>query len=138
MEFNARFGDPETQALLPLVAEDLVEVLWDAVSQRLHGRKKRWIKLLPKTSVHVVLAAEGYPGAVSTGDVISLPSTGENEWIFFAGVAPQGHQLVTNGGRVLGVTALGDDRNSARNQAYQLAQQIHFRGMQCRGDIAQA
>ena len=141
LEFNARFGDPETQALLPLVTEDFAQLMANAVEGKLHLRKNRSLQLLAQTSVHVVMAAHGYPGTegipVRKGDVISLSNPGENEFIFFAGVKKEQEKLLTSGGRVLGVTALAPDRESARKKAYGLVSKIHFEGMQFRKDIAQ-
>jgi len=135
LEFNARFGDPETQAYLPRLENDLVEVLGACVDGTLDQIELRWI---PQTSVCVVLASEGYPGTVVKGREIegldaaaSLPSVK----VFHAGTSQVDGRIVASGGRVLGVTAWGDDLRTARERAYAACGQIRFQGMQMRSDI---
>ncbi len=136
LEFNVRFGDPETQALLPRVDGDLGEVLLAAAAG---GLADRPVSVAPGASVAVVLAAANYPGDPRTGDVITgiadAQATGAE--VFQAGTALNAEgQLVTNGGRVLAVQALGDDVEQARGRAYAAAELIRFDGMQMRRDIA--
>ncbi len=134
IEFNARFGDPETQVLLPRLATDTVELLWAAANNRLHE-----VKLEVKTdyALCVVLAAQGYPDKYPKGDAITLPRvSGAGEFIFHAGTAVSSNrQVVTNGGRVLGVTALAPTLRQAARSAYALCDQIGFVSKYCRRDI---
>jgi phosphoribosylamine---glycine ligase len=135
LEFNARFGDPECQALLVRLESDIVEVMLAVAERRLAGNRLRWD---PRASVCVVLAAEGYPGKVAKGDEISgLDAL--RDWqrgvVFHAGTARRGEKLVTDGGRVLGVTALGASLREAVDEAYRGVDRIHWRGMQYRHDI---
>ena len=136
LEFNVRFGDPETQALLPRVGGDLGEILLSAASG---GLADQPVPMTPQASVAVVLAAANYPGDPRTGDVITgidqAQATGAE--VFQAGTALNSEgQLVTNGGRVLAVQALGDTVEDAREAAYAAADLIRFDGMQMRRDIA--
>jgi phosphoribosylamine--glycine ligase len=135
LEFNVRFGDPETQAVLPRLQSDLLELLLKATRPGgLAGVRLRWS---PRWAVTVVLASAGYPASSSSGDVISglenLPADVE---VTHAGTALAEGAVVTAGGRVLNVTALGDDPESARRSAYAGAGMISFDGMQIRSDIA--
>jgi phosphoribosylamine--glycine ligase len=136
LEFNTRFGDPETQAILPRLRTDLLELLSAALEPGgLEGATLDWD---PRTAVTVVLASAGYPAGASSGDVITgldrLPTGVE---VTHAGTAcTAGGELVTAGGRVLGVTALGDDAADARATAYAAADMIDFEGRQLRRDIA--
>jgi phosphoribosylamine--glycine ligase len=136
LEFNCRFGDPETQVLLPLLDTDLFSVLQACVKQRLAILDLRWRAGACAT---VVLAAPGYPQEVRQGLPISgLDANVPPETIVFhAGTARQGAQVVTAGGRVLGVTAAGADLPDARRRAYAACTAIHFAGMQYRHDIGQ-
>jgi phosphoribosylamine--glycine ligase len=137
IEFNARFGDPETQCLLPLIDEDLLPWLLAAAKGDLRGLGRNEIRLQPKHSVHLVLAAEGYPANPHKGDEITVSDfvqTGPGK-IFYAGVLAKANSLVTNGGRVLGLTALGNSRAEARSSAYALAEGVKFRGQQRRSDV---
>jgi phosphoribosylamine---glycine ligase len=136
LEFNARFGDPETQIYLTRLQNDLVELLDASVSGTLGPVSLRWRK---EASVCVVMASGGYPGSYPKGKPISglddanaLPNTK----VFHAGTARQGSDIVTNGGRVLGVTAWAADLRSARDAAYAAAEKIRFDGAQYRRDIA--
>jgi phosphoribosylamine--glycine ligase len=135
LEFNVRFGDPETQVVLPRLRSDLLELLLAATERGgLAGVVPEWD---PRAAVCVVLASRGYPERSSSGDVISgldgLPAGIE---VFHAGTAERGDEVVTAGGRVLGVTALGEDRAAARTAAYAAADMIAFEGAQLRRDIA--
>jgi phosphoribosylamine--glycine ligase len=136
LEFNARFGDPETQVYLTRLENDLVELLDASANGTLSKQELRWN---PLASVCVVMASGGYPGNYSKGQAITgvdaadeLPQTK----VFHAGTALKDGQIVTNGGRVLGVTALGRDLKSARAAAYAAVEKIHFAGAQFRRDIA--
>jgi phosphoribosylamine--glycine ligase len=136
LEFNARFGDPETQVYLTRLENDLVELLDASASGTLGRTDLKWNAM---ASVCVVMASSGYPGNYAKGKVISgleeaakLPNTK----VFHAGTAIAGHEILTNGGRVLGVTALGNDLRSAQTAAYAAVERIHFEGAQFRRDIA--
>jgi len=136
LEFNVRFGDPETQAILPRLESDLLELLEAAtVVGGLSGASLEWA---PEMAVSVVLASAGYPASSSHGDVITgLEAAGARAEVTHAGTARNADgQIVTAGGRVLNVTALGPDAASAREAAYAAADMIHFEGRQMRRDIA--
>ena len=134
IEFNCRFGDPETQPIMLRLESDLVELCLKACDGKLDEVKSQW---KPKASLGIVLAAEGYPGDYRKGDVISgLPQSAvENEKVFLAGVAEKEGKLVTNGGRVLCVTALGESVFEAQQKALKLAEQIQWAGRFYRRDI---
>ncbi len=136
LEFNARFGDPETQVYLTRLENDLVELLDASASGTLAKHELKWS---PLASVCVVMASGGYPGNYAKGKVISgleaanaLPKTK----VFHAGTTRAGENIVTNGGRVLGVTALGKDLRAAQAAAYAAVEMISFEGAQFRRDIA--
>jgi phosphoribosylamine--glycine ligase len=136
LEFNARFGDPETQAVLPRLDSDLGELLAAAAEPGgLAGAVPRW---RPECAVTVVLASAGYPASSSSGDVIKgLDEVPEGIEVTHAGTARDGDgNVVTAGGRVLNVTALGADPAAAREAAYAAASVIDFSGKQLRSDIA--
>lgn len=135
LEFNARFGDPETQAYLPRLENDLVDVLEASIEGTLSKIQLRW---RPETSVCVVMASEGYPGMVAKGRPLrGLFEAGRlaNTKVFHAGTAFNQKGFVTNGGRVLGVTAWGADLAQARERAYAAVDKIGFEGGQFRRDI---
>jgi phosphoribosylamine--glycine ligase len=135
LEFNARFGDPETQVYLARLENDLVELLDASVNGTLDKVELKWS---PLASVCVVMASGGYPGSYEKGKVISGLDDANafpNTKVFHAGTARAGDDLVTSGGRVLGVTALGKDLESAQTAAYAAAEQIQFEGAQFRRDI---
>jgi phosphoribosylamine--glycine ligase len=136
LEFNARFGDPETQVYLMRLENDLVELLDASVSGTLDKSELKWS---PAVAVCVVMASGGYPGNYAKGRIISgldtaakLPDTK----VFHAGTALKDGQIVTNGGRVLGVTALGKDLKAAQAAAYAAVEKIQFEGAHFRRDIA--
>jgi phosphoribosylamine--glycine ligase len=136
LEFNARFGDPETQVYLTRLKNDLVELLEASATGTLSKLELKWN---PLASVCVVMASGGYPGNYPKGKVISgldaanaLPHTK----VFHAGTASKDDAIVTNGGRVLGVTALGKDLKTAQTAAYAAVKKIHFDGAHFRNDIA--
>ena len=136
LEFNARFGDPETQVYLTRLENDLVELLDASMSGTLDNVELKWS---PQASVCVVMASGGYPGNYAKGKPIfglaaaaKLPGTK----VFHARTARAGDSIVTNGGRVLGVTALGKNLQAAQAAAYAVVGKIHFDGAQFRRDIA--
>jgi phosphoribosylamine--glycine ligase len=136
LEFNARFGDPETQVYLPRLENDLVELLDASVSGTLSKIEMKWS---PQASVCVVMASGGYPGSYAKGKpILGLAEAAKlpNVKVFHARTAKSGDQIVTNGGRVLGVTALGKDLKSAQAAAYAAVEIIHFDGAHFRRDIA--
>ncbi|EHE0026282.1 phosphoribosylamine--glycine ligase [Vibrio cholerae] len=134
IEYNCRFGDPETQPIMMRLQSDLVELCQAAIAGKLDQVESKWD---PRASIGVVLAAAGYPGDYTKGEVISGLPTQESagQKVFHAGTETQGDQVVTNGGRVLCATALGNTVLEAQQRAYQLADQIHWNGMFCRRDI---
>jgi phosphoribosylamine--glycine ligase len=137
LEFNVRFGDPETQAILPRLRSDLLPLLEAAGS--LGGlRRAAPLEWTPEMAVTVVLASAGYPETSSSGDVITgLDAVGPGVSVTHAGTARgPGDEIVTAGGRVLSVTALGADATAARGAAYAAADMIEFTGRQLRRDIA--
>lgn len=134
IEFNCRFGDPETQPIMMRMQSDLVELCLTACEGRLNEQASLWD---PRPALGVVLAAGGYPADYRKGDVISgldAAATLEGK-VFHAGTTLRGDDVVTNGGRVLCVTGLGNDVAAAQQQAYQLANAISWEGMFCRSDI---
>jgi phosphoribosylamine--glycine ligase len=136
LEFNTRFGDPETQAILPRLRTDLLDLIEAAtVPGGLAGASLEWT---PDTAVTLVLASRGYPASSSSGDVITgLDRVPEGVWVTHAGTARGADgSFVTAGGRVLTVTALGADAAAARDAAYAAADMIEFDGRQLRRDIA--
>jgi phosphoribosylamine--glycine ligase len=136
LEFNARFGDPETQVYLTRLENDMVEVLEASVAGTLDKIELKWS---PMASVCVVMASAGYPGSVVKGKVIrGLNEAAKlaNVKVFHAGTARAGAEIVTNGGRVLGVTGCGTDVRRARETAYGAVERIAFKGAQWRTDIA--
>ena len=133
IEFNARFGDPETQVLIPLLKTPLAGLLYKAATRNLEGTKLEWSN---ETAVTVVLAAEGYPSAPKSGGVIGeLPSI-ERVSIFHAGTSRNENALVATGGRVLTVTGIGSDLTEARDRAYRAISHISLDGSFYRSDIA--
>ncbi|EJL6983669.1 phosphoribosylamine--glycine ligase [Vibrio cholerae] len=134
IEYNCRFGDPETQPIMMRLQSDLVELCQAAIAGKLDQVESKWD---PRASIGVVLAAGGYPGDYAKGEVISGLPTQESagQKVFHAGTETQGDQVVTNGGRVLCATALGNTVLEAQQRAYQLADQINWNGMFCRRDI---
>jgi phosphoribosylamine--glycine ligase len=134
LEYNARFGDPETQAVLPLLESDLAELMLAACAGGLGVEPLRW---RPGAAVCVVLAAEGYPSRPRTGDPIEGIAEAEQAGAFVvhAGTRLDAGELVTAGGRVLGVTAIGPDLTSAAGRAHAAADRVRFAGVQRRRDI---
>ena len=135
LEFNARMGDPETQVALPLLKTDLLEVIEAVVEHRLDQLSVEWHD---QTAVCVVMTSAGYPGAYSTGRAIhGLPFAPDaTTVVFHAGTARTGAEVVTAGGRVLGITGLGKTLAAAQAEAYRVTRSIAFDGAHYRNDIA--
>lgn len=135
LEFNCRFGDPETQAILPRLKSDLLPLLEATIDGKLDGTKIEWDE---RAAVTVVLASGGYPGKYDVGKPISgLESAcSQDVHIFHAGTRRENGSVVTAGGRVLAVTALGETIAAARDRAYEAASRIHFDSCHYRRDIA--
>jgi phosphoribosylamine--glycine ligase len=135
LEFNCRFGDPETQSLLPLIESDLLEALAAAAAGSLAGVT---LTVSHRAAVTVVLAARGYPERGDAGTAISgvEAAAAGGALVFHAGTALKNGRLVTNGGRILNVTSVGDSLADARTAAYTAAERIDFDGMRYRTDIA--
>jgi phosphoribosylamine--glycine ligase len=135
IEFNVRFGDPETQAVLPRLRSDIVDLF--RAAREPGGLTGMRADFDDDWAVTVVLASAGYPESSSKGDVIhGLTEAAEVAEVTHAGTAEQGGEIVTAGGRVLNVTGLGPDPAAARDRAYDAASRISFDGMQVRSDIA--
>ncbi|SJN58522.1 Phosphoribosylamine--glycine ligase [Vibrio ruber DSM 16370] len=134
IEYNCRFGDPETQPIMMRLQSDLVELCQSAIAGKLDQAESKWDS---RASIGIVLAAGGYPGDYNKGDIISgLPQTDtEGEKVFHAGTSEKDGQVVTNGGRVLCATALGNTVSEAQQRAYALAKQIQWDGVFYRSDI---
>jgi phosphoribosylamine--glycine ligase len=137
LEFNARFGDPETQPVLMRMKEDIVPILEACMKGTLSQHRIEWDK---RASVCVVMASKGYPGDYEKGKVIKglkEVSRMEGAFVFHAGTALKEDQMITNGGRVLGVTGLGEDIPRAIEKAYQAVKKISWDGVHYRTDIGQ-
>jgi phosphoribosylamine--glycine ligase len=135
MEFNARMGDPETQAVLPRLKSDIVPIIQACIDGTLDEIQMEWTK---EPAVCVVMASGGYPEKYEKGKVINgLDKATEikNVMVFHAGTAKQGDNIITNGGRVLGVTALGNDIQDAITRAYKAVEKISFDKAHYRTDI---
>lgn len=136
LEYNCRFGDPETQAILPLLETPLDQLLLACAEQRLQDFPP--LQWKEGGSVCVVMAAGGYPGNYAKGKVITGMDQAQNSGaiVFHAGTILENDQVLTNGGRVLGVTAIGDTFDQALTEVYQAVNSIHFDDMYFRRDIA--
>ena len=132
IEYNCRFGDPETQVVLPLLQSDLLEIMLAVAEGRLADVD---VKFSDGAACCVVLASSGYPKKYETGYPITLPVCGPNEYIFVAGAKEKDGVVVTSGGRVLGATATADTLAEAVKRAYALADRVHFDNAYCRRDI---
>jgi len=133
LEFNCRLGDPETQPILLRLKSDLLDLLEHAMEGKVDEAAVEWDR---RPALGVVLAAAGYPDAPRKGDAIEgLPAAAEDCHVFHAGTRADGNSLVTDGGRVLCVTALGDSLRLARARAYRAVESIRFAGAQYRKDI---
>ena len=131
VEYNSRFGDPETQVVLPMLKTDLMDIFEAVTDGRLSDVKIEWEQ---GACVCVVLASGGYPVSYRKGEVITIGDVGDCT-VIHAGTALKDGRLVTNGGRVLGVVAKGADIDAARAKAYAAVKNIHWNGMQYRTDI---
>ncbi|MFN9390558.1 MAG: phosphoribosylamine--glycine ligase, partial [Betaproteobacteria bacterium] len=133
LEFNCRMGDPETQPILMRLKSDLHTLVEHAVNGTLDRAEAQWDR---RVALGVVMAAHGYPAVPRNGDPITgLPRDGDDFHVFHAGTAAADGQVVTSGGRVLCITALGDTVRVAQRRAYEIADQIRFAGSQMRRDI---
>ena len=132
IEYNCRFGDPETQVVLPLLTSDLLEIM---LAVRGGTLREDMVRFQEGAACCVVLASEGYPQKYETGFEIALPALGPNEDIYIAGAKKQGEKLVTSGGRVLGAVATAEDLPRAVEAAYALAGRISFQNAYMRHDI---
>jgi phosphoribosylamine--glycine ligase len=133
LEFNARFGDPETQVLMPMIKSDIYPLFEMAADGRLNDYK---VELNEGNSVCVVLASHGYPGSYEKGKIINgINDLDRDTIVFHAGTAIKDGQIVTNGGRVLGVVASGQDIPEAIHKVYNQIEKVNFEGMQYRRDI---
>ncbi|WP_153711571.1 phosphoribosylamine--glycine ligase [Eikenella corrodens] len=134
VEFNCRFGDPETQPIMSRLDSDLVDLIQAALDRKLNTAKAEW---KAQSAVGVVLASGGYPERSSKGDIIEgIEAANRIGKVFHAGTAADADRTVTNGGRILCVVGLGDDLAAAKQQAYRAVAEIDFPGMQYRRDIA--
>ena len=134
IEFNCRFGDPETQPIMSRLDSDLADLVQAALDRCLDKVQAEWN---PQTAVGVVLAAAGYPDSPRKGDAVEgVEAANKIGKVFHAGTAVSDGHTVTNGGRVLCVVGLGDDVKQAKAKAYEAVAEIHFEGMQYRKDIA--
>ncbi len=133
LEFNCRFGDPETQAVLPLLETDLLDIAEACVDGKLKDVNIRWKN---GAAVCVVLASRGYPEKVESGKRVTFSPLAENTICFHAGTKANNGEIVTSGGRVLGVMAWAGTLAESVKSAYDGVNQIHFDGMQYRKDVA--
>ena len=132
IEFNVRFGDPEAQVVLPMIAQPLAPLLWAAATGVLRSSS---VSISPEPHVGVVLAAEGYPGDIRTGQRIDGTDDIDDALVFFAGVKAQDGALVTGGGRVMTIVGRGPTFADAIERAYSAVSRVRFEGMQYRKDI---
>jgi phosphoribosylamine--glycine ligase len=132
LEFNARFGDPETQVILPLLKTDLVDVIEATIDGKLDRREVEWED---KKAVCVVLASQGYPGKYDTGFEITGINKVKDAFVYHSGTVLKDGKVLTSGGRVLGLIALGLTYEEARSKVYEAVKSISFKGMYFRKDI---
>ncbi|MBT2737768.1 phosphoribosylamine--glycine ligase [Bacillus sp. ISL-7] len=133
IEYNARFGDPETQVVLPLLETDLLDILLASLTGELEKVEVKW---KDKSAVCVIMSSAGYPGPYEKGQVIKgLDHVTEPAIVFHAGTTLKDGEMLTNGGRVLGITAIGDHLKEARELAYQSVEKVSFNGAHYRTDI---
>ena len=133
IEYNCRFGDPETQVVLPLLESDLLEIMMAVTEERLSEVEVRFSE---KSAACVIMASAGYPEKYDKGFEISIPEDVE-KYVYVAGAAEKDGKLVTSGGRVLGVTAVADTLPEALKIAYERTEKISFEGAFYRRDIGQ-
>ncbi len=134
IEYNCRFGDPETQVVLPLLESDLLEIMLAVREGRL---KESDVRFRDGAACCVIVASDGYPSRYETGYEISLPETKEGEYLYIAGAKAEGEKLLTSGGRVLGASAVGNTLQEAIGGAYALAEKVSFQNAYMRKDIGQ-
>jgi phosphoribosylamine--glycine ligase len=132
LEFNCRLGDPETQAILPLLQTSFTDICYAILNNKVSDLELQWS---PQSSVCVVLASQGYPGTFPTGFPIIIKSS-INSKIFYAGVENRDGQLITSGGRVLSLVALGKNLSEARRKVYKDVNKVDFNGKYFRRDIS--
>lgn len=133
IEYNARFGDPETQVVVPLLETDLLEILNASLTGKLENVEVKW---KDKSAVCVIMSSAGYPGPYEKGQVIyGLDQVVEPTIIFHAGTDTKDGEIITNGGRVLGITAIAKTLKEARELAYQSVEKVSFMGAYYRTDI---
>jgi phosphoribosylamine---glycine ligase len=137
LEFNARFGDPETQALLPLLESDLLEILWACTKGKLNETQIEWSR---KASCCVLAVADTYPESSSQGQTIILSKMPADSYVFHGGtkLSGTGSTLLTNGGRILAVTAIAPSLDNAAQIAYDGLGKVEFPGMAFRKDVGRA
>jgi phosphoribosylamine--glycine ligase len=137
LEFNARFGDPECQVIMPRMRSDIVPILQQAAEGQIKDTRIEWAK---EPAVCVVLASKGYPDAPETGQTVDGLEALKDEAdvvVYHAATAQREGRVVTVGGRVLGITALGPNLDAAVARAYEAVKKVSFSGMQYRKDIGQ-
>ncbi len=134
IEYNCRFGDPETQVVLPLLESDLLEIMLAVREGRL---KEEAVHFRKGAACCVIVASDGYPSHYETGYEITLPETKEGEYLYVAGAKAEGEKLLTSGGRVLGASAVGNTLREAIDGAYALAEGVRFENAYMRRDIGQ-
>jgi len=134
LEYNCRFGDPETQVVVPRLKTDLVDIMEAVVEGKLEEMPIEWKE---EKALCVVTASGGYPGAYETGKAITGIKEAEESgaMVFHAGTSNKNGEIVTSGGRVMGITALGEDTDKARAKAYEAVSKMHFEGIHFRTDI---
>ena len=136
IEYNVRLGDPEAETILPRLETDILELMYAAADGGLPQNK---IQVSPQVSVTVVIASEGYPGDYRAGETVSLPFSFQDEskcsQIFYAGVRASGSELLTSGGRVFAINAVGDTFQQAQSRAYEIVERVGFEGKYFRRDI---
>ena len=132
IEYNCRFGDPETQVVLPLLKSDLFEIMLKISDKNL---KKEDVQFMDKSAACVVMASDGYPVSYEKGFEITLPALDKDEEIYIAGAKKKDGKIVTDGGRVLGAVKVADTLKDAVDGAYALAEKIHFDNAYMRSDI---
>ena len=132
IEYNCRFGDPETQVVLPLLKSDLFEIMLKISDKNL---KKEDVQFMNKSAACVVMASDGYPVSYEKGFEITLPVLDKDEEIYIAGAKKKDDKIVTDGGRVLGAVKVADTLKNAVDGAYALAEKIHFDNAYMRSDI---
>ena len=132
IEYNCRFGDPETQVVLPLLESDLLEIMQAVAAERLAEVE---VKFSEGAACCVVLASNGYPKKYESGFEMTLPATAEGEHLFVAGAKLENGKLLTAGGRVIGAVATAADLPAAIKHAYEVAEKVQFENKYCRKDI---